>query len=279
MLSRRTFFAASAAAVAAVRAQAAANQIPVGLEMFSVRNELQKDLKGTLASVAGMGYQGVEFFAPYYEWTPEQAKDVRKQLDSLSLRCFSTHNGPKSFQPDNYAKTIELNNILGSKIVVMASAGRVQTLDDWKRVADTLNKTAAAIKSAGLGVGYHNHQLEFKPLEGGTRPMEILASGTTPDITLQLDVGTCIEAGVDPVEWINKNPGRIRSLHLKDWGREPDKGYKVLFGDGVAPWKQIFAAAEKKGGVQYYLIEQEGSALPPFDTAQKCLETFKKMRA
>ena len=93
---------------------------------------------------------------------------------------------------------------------------------------------------------------------------------------LQLDVGTCLEAGSDPVAWIHANPGRIRSMHCKDWS--PGEGYKVLFGEGVAPWKAIFAAAESVGGVEYYLIEQEGSRLSAFETVEKCLANFKKLR-
>jgi sugar phosphate isomerase/epimerase len=93
-------------------------------------------------------------------------------------------------------------------------------------------------------------------------------------VMLQLDVGTCIEAGSDPVAWIRSNPGRIRSLHLKEWSPEPGKGYSVLFGEGVADWKAIFAAAESVGGAEYYLIEQEGSRFPELETAKKCLEAF-----
>ncbi|HNY42833.1 MAG TPA: sugar phosphate isomerase/epimerase, partial [Bryobacteraceae bacterium] len=89
------------------------------------------------------------------------------------------------------------------------------------------------------------------------------------------DVGTCVETGNDPVAWIKANPGRIRSIHLKEWS--PEKGYKVLFGDGKAPWKAIFAAAEKVGGVEFYLIEQEGYDLPPFETAEKCLANIRKI--
>jgi sugar phosphate isomerase/epimerase len=93
---------------------------------------------------------------------------------------------------------------------------------------------------------------------------------------LQLDVGTCLEVGSDPVEWIRENPGRIRSLHLKDWSPITGKGYKVLFGEGIADWKAIFAAAESAGGVEYYLMEQEGSRFPELETAQRCLEAFRK---
>jgi sugar phosphate isomerase/epimerase len=107
----------------------------------------------------------------------------------------------------------------------------------------------------------------------------VLAKNTPKDVMLQFDVGTCVEVGYDPVAWINRNPGRIKSIHLKDYSREPGKGYHVLLGEGDAPWKKIFAAAEKTGGVEFYLIEQEGSAYPPFETAERCLDTFKKMRA
>jgi sugar phosphate isomerase/epimerase len=125
-----------------------------------------------------------------------------------------------------------------------------------------------------LKAGYHNHQAEFTP-DGGIRPIEIIAKNTKPSVMLQLDVGTCIEAGSDPVVWIRANPGRIRSLHLKEWSPEAGKGYTVLFGEGVANWKAIFEAAESVGGVEYYLIEQEGSRISELDTAKKCLETFR----
>jgi sugar phosphate isomerase/epimerase len=91
---------------------------------------------------------------------------------------------------------------------------------------------------------------------------------------LQLDVGTCLQAGSDPVAWIKANPGRIRSLHLKDWSSDPAKGFKVLFGEGSADWKNIFAAAESVGGVEYYLLEQEGSRFSEIETARRCLAAF-----
>jgi sugar phosphate isomerase/epimerase len=92
---------------------------------------------------------------------------------------------------------------------------------------------------------------------------------------LQLDVGTCLEAGADPVAWIRANPGRIRSIHCKDWSPDPNIGYKTLFGEGKADWKAIFQAAENGGGVEYYLVEQEGSRYPELETARRCLEAFR----
>jgi sugar phosphate isomerase/epimerase len=141
-------------------------------------------------------------------------------------------------------------------------------------VAETLNKANDTLKAQDLHAGYHNHDAEWKPVEGKT-PMEVLAANLDRSVMLQLDVGTCLEAGRDPVAWINRNPGRIRSIHLKDWS--PQKQYKVLFGEGTAPWKQIFAAAEKNGGVEYYLIEQEGSEYSEMETAQRCLAAYRKL--
>ncbi len=275
-ISRRSFLV-TAAAVPLVAAARQGKRVPVGLELYSVRDELGKDLMGTVRTVAKMGYDGVEFYSPYFEWTPAYAKDVRKLLDDLGIRCFSTHNGEESFTPANLPRAIELNQIIGSKIIVMASAGEVSGLDGWKGVADTLNRAAGKVKPLGLSVGYHNHQTEFKPVEG-RRPIEVIAAKTTRDVVLQLDVGTCVEVGSDPVAWITQNPGRIKSIHCKDWSPDPGKGYQVLFGDGAAPWKKIFQAAEKTGGVQYYLIEQEGSAYPPTETVERCLATFRKLR-
>lgn len=254
----------------------AASKVPVGLELFSVRDELKADLNGTLTKVAKMGYQGVEFFSPYFDWTAAQARDTRKLLDDLGMRCLSTHNSAKTFAPENLGHATELNQILGSKLIVMASAGKITDLDGWKGVAERLSAASEKLKPAGMRCGFHNHKLEFDPI-GGTKPMEVLAKGTPKDVVLQLDVGTCLHSGTDPVAWIKANPGRIRSLHMKDWG--PEKGYRVLLGEGAAKWKEIFAAAEKSGGVEAYLVEQEGGDLPPFDTVERCLANFKKLRA
>ncbi len=276
--SRRRFVsnvAGTSLALAGMRAVGASKNIPIGLELYSVRHELQKDPAGTLKRVAQMGYECVEFFAPYSNWTPDHAKEVRQQLDELKLRCYSTHNGKDSFTDAGLSKAIELNKILGTRFIVLSSAGDLKTLDEWKQIADMLNKANSQMQSDGLHAGYHNHNVEWEPIDG-QKPMEVLAKNTDKSIMLQLDVGTCVEAGSDPVAWINSNPGRIKSLHLKDWS--PQNGYKVLFGEGVSPWKKIFAAAEKRGGVEYYLIEQEGSRFPEFETVERCLVAYKDMR-
>jgi sugar phosphate isomerase/epimerase len=276
-LSRRSFLAMAGSASLAT-ALAAKNSPPVGIELYSVREQLLQDLFGTVRAVAKMGYQGVEFYSPYMEWKPGYAKEVRRLLDDHGIRCYSTHNSHTSFMPENLPQAIELNQIIGSQFIVMASAGPVSGLDGWKGVAERLNAAAAAMKSAGLRAGFHNHQLEFTPISG-VRPMEVLAKNTDRGIALQLDVGTCVEMGVDPVAWIRSNPGRISSVHCKDWAPGEAHGYRVLFGEGAAPWKELFKAAEDVGGVEYYLIEQEGSAYSPIETAQRCLFNYRKLRS
>src|SRR6266446_6303037 len=169
--SRRSFIALFAAAP--LWAGLATNKhIPVGLELYSVRDELKKDLTGTVRGVAKMGYECVEFYAPYYEWTLDYAKDVRKELDALGVHCYSTHNSAQSFTPEGIGKAIELNQALGARYVVLAHPGNVKDIADWKRTADLLNSANATLASHGLHAGYHNHDLEWKPVEG-QKPIEL----------------------------------------------------------------------------------------------------------
>jgi sugar phosphate isomerase/epimerase len=274
VISRRSFLGSMAAATALAAAMAKAKTIPVGLELYSVREQMKKDLMGTVQGVAEMGYKCVEFFASYYDWTLDDARKVRAKLDELHIQCYSTHNGLEPFSPAGIGKAIDINKILGARYLVNGNPGAVHTLDDWKRVAETLNKANETLKAHGMRAGYHNHDTEWIPVNG-TKPMQVLADHLDKSIMLQLDVGTCLAAGSDPVAWIKQNPGRIRSMHLKDWS--PQKEYKVLFGEGVGDWKGMFAAAESTGGVEYYLIEQEGSAYPEMETALMCLAAFHRI--
>jgi sugar phosphate isomerase/epimerase len=280
-VSRRTFLSMTAALPFAASAltRFKARNVPVGLELYSVRGELAKDLLGTVAAVGKMGYQVVEFYAPYLEWTPDTAKSVRKVLDDQGVQCRSTHNNGQSFTPDGLKKAIELNQIVGSKYIIMASAPKVTTLDGWKALGDQLTALAEKLRPMGMSTGYHNHQVEWRPIEG-KRPMDVIAASTSKDVVLQFDVGTCLEVGDDPIAWINANPGRIRSMHCKDWAAGEGRGYAVAFGEGDAPWRKIFEAAETTGGVEYYLIEQEtGGPGGELQMVQRCLENWKKLRA
>jgi len=261
-----------------------AGKYPIGIELYGVRGELAKDLPNTLRTVAKLGYEIVEFYSPYFAWKTPYAKEVKLLMDDVGLRCYSTHNNIASLSPgETLEHAIELNQILGSRYLVMASAPRVtNTVDGWKRFGDELSKAVERLKPHGLTAGFHNHDAEWAKIDGETRIMDVIAANTPKDFILQLDIGTCLKAGADPIAWINAHPGRIRSIHLKDWAPgavEDEKSYRVLFGEGVAPWKEIFQTAESVGGVEYYLMEQEGSRYSEFETAERCLATWKQMRA
>ena len=258
-------------------------KIPIGLELYSVRGELARDLPGTLREVAKIGYEAVEFYAPYYGWTMPYAKDVRSLMDDLGLRCHSTHNHIESFTAgEGIAKAIELNQIIGARQIVLSMAPKgTEGVEGWKKLCGQLSSAVTQLQPHGLSAGYHNHQAEWVALPGGQRIMDVIAENTPKEFVLQLDVGTCMEAGADPIAWIKAHPGRIKSVHLKDWapGSEKDaKGYKVVFTEGITPWAELIKTAESTGGVEVYLMEQEGSRFSEFETAQRCLANWKRLR-
>jgi sugar phosphate isomerase/epimerase len=286
LLSRRQFTALASASAAGLKAQTK-KQFPIGLQQTAVGRNIQQDLNGTVRAVAKMGYDIIEFSAgTFMNWTPDQAREVRALLDDLNLKCRSTHNEIVSFSGDGLSKSIELNRIIGSDTLVSvrgpgptpgggggAARGGTPaappTLDAWKRFSEQLSQAADRIRSAKMTLGFHNHAIEFQPVEG-TRPIDILAANK--DITsFHLNIGLCLQGGGDPIAFIQQCPGRIQSLLVQD--------YK-----GQARWKEIFSAAEGIGGLQFYLlqrtdglflVQREGTDL--LDFAQKDLQYFRQL--
>jgi sugar phosphate isomerase/epimerase len=286
VLSRRQFAVLAAASAAGLKAQTK-KQFPIGLQQTAVGRNIQQDLTGTLRAIAKMGYDLIEFSAgSFMTWTPDQARQVRALLDELNLKCRSTHNEIVSFSGDGLSKSIELNQIIGSDTLVSvrgpgptpgggrgaASGGTPAarpTLDAWKRFSDQLSQSADRIRSAKMTLGFHNHGIEFEPVER-TRPIDILAANK--DITsFHLNIGLCLQAGGDPIAFIEQCTGRIQSLLVQD--------YK-----GQARWKEIFDTAEKTGRLQFYLlqrtdglflVEREGNDL--LDFAAKDLQYFRQL--
>jgi sugar phosphate isomerase/epimerase len=250
--------------------------VPVGLELWTVRTHLNHDLRATVTAVAEMGYQSVEFYSTYLDWTPAGAADVRALLDDLGLTCASTHNGLRAFTAEALPATVELNRIVGSRLLALASVPPVPGLDGWRRLAEQLTGIAGRLRPFGMSAGFHNHQREWTPIDG-TRPIDLLARNTPPDLVLQLDVGSCVEAGADPVAFINRHPGRVRSLHCKDWSAAA--GYAVAFGEGDCPWPGVFDAAASAGGVEAHIIEQ-GHSTPDeeFAMARRGLDNWKRLQ-
>ena len=279
-LSRRAFLAAAGAAPLAsalgeAGASPARKKVPVGLGMYTLKDEEQRDRMATLRAVARMGYEGVEFWGPYFEWTVAYASEVKALLDELGLACYSTHTRAAYWSDESFPHAIELNQALGSRYVVMDHAPESDTLEGWKRNAALLTKGYETLRPLGIGAALHNWTTEWRLVEG-VRPIDFLAANTPPGFAFQIDLGTALGERGDPVGFIEANPGRVKSYHLKDWS--PDRTKRgLLLGEGEAPWARIFEAAETKGGVEYYLVEQEGSRFTPLETAERSLKIFREL--
>lgn len=255
-------------ALAAAPLRAAAN-IPLAVQVYSVRKDAAEDFAGTLAKLAKMGYEGVEF-AGFYNHSPAA---VRKILADTGLKPFSSHTGLKQLSGDELQKTIDFHAEIGCRYLVVPSLPRTDKADEWRRYAGQLTEIAGKLKAHKMMTGFHNHAIEFVPVEGKV-PMEILFDNTPADVIMQLDVGHCVRAGADPIAYINKYKGRSRSLHIKDFSPQSED---ILLGQGVVKWPEVFKAATTAGKTEIYIIEQERYPFPPLECVEKCLQSLKKM--
>ena len=250
----------------------AKKEMPVGLQLWTVRTECAKDFPGTIAKVAKMGYKGVEF-AGFFNYS---AKDVRKMLDDNGLLCSGSHTAYDLLSNEKLAATMEFNRTIGNKFVIVPWLDRkqLQTKEDWLAKAKTFNEFADKTRSEGVRIGYHSHQGDFLPIDGET-PWDILFGNTSKEVFMQLDTGNCMQGGGDPVAILKKYPGRSLSIHLKEFSATKKK---VLIGEGDVKWKEVFAICESTGGTQWYIIEEESGAYPPLEAAESSLKNYKKLR-
>ena len=252
-------------------AKPAKKRIPLGLQLYSVRNDAAKDLPGVLEAVAKMGYEGVEF-AGYYGHDP---KKIRKMLDDNGLVCCGTHTGLGALLGDNLKRTIELHKTLGTKFIIVPGMGHDRLGDPEKILATAklFNELAAKLEGDGMRTGYHAHGGDFRKFDGKTA-WEIFFSNTKPEVIMQMDVGNCIGGGGDPYALLKQFPGRAASIHLKEHGGL--RGASV--GEGDVRWKEIFELCEKPSGTEWYVVEQEGYGnITPLEAVKRCIQNLKKM--
>jgi sugar phosphate isomerase/epimerase len=282
-VSRRSFIKQSGAALAAVSAVSllgcqkketlpAQKTIPLGVQLYSVRFECEKDLPKTLETVKKIGYQGVEF-AGFYNYT---AQDLKTLLDNNGLKCCGSHTQFPALSPENLEATIAFNHILENKYMIcpwIPEELRI-SLDDWKKMADFFNGLAEKLKPHGMRVGYHNHNMEFKAIDGQT-PWDVFANATTPDVILQLDTGNAADGGADAYQTLIKYPGRAVTIHLKEHSATNPN---AIIGEGDMPWKEILKFCETKGGTEWYIIEEEKEAYPPLVAIEKCYNNFQALK-
>ncbi len=289
-LSRRGFVAAGAGALAMIASASGApqdepsrrqgrqagarrpRQIQFGLQLYSVRDDCGKDLPGTLAKVANMGYTSVEF-AGYYGRT---AKDMRKLLDDNGLTCCGTHTGIDTLLGNNLAGTIEYNQILGNKFLIVPGLAEKyrSSRQAWLETAKLFNELAEKVKPAGMLVGYHNHSIEFKPMDG-EMPWDTFYGNTVADVVMQLDTGNACHGGADPLPFLYKYPGRAKSVHIKAYSKTDGK---ALIGEDDINWAAFFALCRAVGGTEAYIVEHESYAYPPLECVERCIKNLQAMR-
>jgi sugar phosphate isomerase/epimerase len=246
-------------------------RIPIGLQLYSVREDCKQDLPGVLKAVAGMGYEGVEF-AGYYGRT---AQDLRAMLDDLGLKCCGTHTALATILGDELPRTIEFNQILDNRFLIVPSipAERRQSRQGWLETAHLFAAAAESARADGMLVGYHNHAIEFQPLDGEL-PWDTFFSNTPKEVVMQVDIGNALHGGGDPVPYISKYPGRALTVHLKEYSATNDQ---ALIGEGDVNWQETFELCEGVGGTEWYIVEQESYAYPPLECVDRCLQNLRAM--
>jgi sugar phosphate isomerase/epimerase len=249
-------------------AAAPVKKIPVGVQLYSVREQAAKDLPGVLEAIGKMGYKGVEF-AGYYGWDAKP-KELRKLLDANGLKCCGTHTGLETVTGDKLKATAELHTTLGNSFLIVPSI-QAEGAQSWLDMAKRFNEIAAKAKELGMRVGYHAHAGDFRKLEGKTT-WEIFFDNTAPDVIMQLDTGNCLQGGGDPVAMLKKYPGRSASVHVKEFGG-PEA---AVIGQGVVAWNDVFQVCETTGGTVWYVVEHEVGA-DPMGSIKGCLDGLRKM--
>jgi sugar phosphate isomerase/epimerase len=283
MISRRSFLKTTGAVVAAScvgaeRLSAKTLKLPVGLQLYSVRDFLPKDFDGTLAKVHAAGYEVVEA-AGYYKKT---APEFKKSIENAGLKVVSTHH-PLGALLGHEDELIEYGHTLGLKYIVCpglrhkdpSKRGELK-LEDYRWACGELNRIGAKVKAAGMQFGYHNHMGEFES-EGGVVYLDEMLKLCDPKLVVfEMDCGWVIGAGRDPVEYLTKMPERFPLLHVKDIEKSADgKITSPTLGRGKADYAPIIRAAT---GMKYYFVEQEEFDMEPFEALRQDAEYMKKLQ-
>jgi len=259
---------AGAALTSSTRAVfAAEKKVGVGVQLYSVRDQCAADLPGTLAAVSKIGYKAVEF-AGYHG---RSAKELPKLLDHNGLIACGTHTAFETIQPANLDSTMEFNQIIGNKFLIVPWMNETDSKKEWSERAKLFDDTAEKLKPHGLAVGYHAHAHDFKSI-GGISAWDFFFGNTSRDVIMQLDTSNCRDAGQDPLAVLKKYPGRARTIHIKANGAGPE----AVIGEDTINWKEIFSFCEGPGKTEWYVVEHETSK-DPLDTVKRTYAALQKL--
>lgn len=243
---------------------------PVGLQLYSLRDETEKDFIGVLEKVAKIGYQGVEF-AGYGDI---KAAQMKEHLERLDLKAISAHV-PLERLENHLEEEIEYAKALGMRYMVCPWA-TFEGIEDVDKLANTLNKVGEACKAEGITFLYHNHDHEFVKIDG-EYILDLLYAKTNPEyVKAELDLCWVSRGGVDEVAYVEKYSGRCPLLHAKDYVTSP-VFRQVEVGTGLVNFEGIEKVA-KNAGAQWFIVEQEEYNMDPFESIQISLENLKKLK-
>ncbi|MES2705283.1 MAG: sugar phosphate isomerase/epimerase [Verrucomicrobiota bacterium] len=284
--SASTAFALSAGPAFAALAADDVYRKTIGLQLYTLRNEIKADTAGTIKAVAAAGYkQGEMYGFPNCGPMIAAARDCGLELHSSHFEWDSVVN-PKDDSLSDFLKILDKAREAGlSHLVIPYLAdGNRRTLDDYKKVAANANKAAAKAKEAGIQLAYHNHNFEFEPKEGGKRGFDILMEEFSPDMKFEVDIFWVKIAGLEPVDLLKKLSGRVSQVHLKDLKSGiptpaystglPADAFKEL-GNGTIPLEPVLAAA-KEAGVKICHVEQDQSPAP-LKSIQQSMDYLRKL--
>ncbi len=271
-MRRREFIQASAAtAVGLMTFPSLANaalkkQTEVGLQLYTLRDSIFKDAKGVLKQVAGFGYKKLETFA-YRDGNifGMTFADFGKYTKDLGMKVTSGHYGLDQIRSDSWEKAVTDAKSIGQQFMVMpylVDKDRT-SIDDYKKVCESLNKAGEVTKKHGIKFQYHNHAFEFQKLNEQV-PFDVMMAELDPKlVTMELDIYWIYNAGYDPFTYFNKFPGRFEQWHIKDMDKT-DRNRNANVGDGTIDWKKVFGAA-KQAGMKNFYVEHDSFPVAPID--------------
>lgn len=278
-ISRRQFLYGSAMSIAAAAMELKANPLgmPIGCQTFPVRESIAKDFPGTLRQIAGGGFRMIEMCSPpgyekygFGSLAKMKAAEIRDMIKDAGLGCVSCHFQFRELK-DSLDDRIAYAQELGLKQMIVSTFGlrHDATMADWMQAADELNKLGEQTQKAGIQLGFHNHDFEFKEIDGVLIYDQLMKELGPKLVKMQFQVAV-ISLGYEAATYLTKYPWRFISLHLVDWSMAEKK--IVPMGRGSIDWKKLFAAA-KTGGIKNYFVEMD------WDLMQASVPYLRKLKA
>ncbi len=242
----------------------------ISVQLYSLRADAPNDFHGILRSVAGFGYDAVEF-AGYHNYPVE---DLRKTMDEVGLQCSGTHTGIHLLEGEGLSEQLRIHDVLGTKNIIIPwlPAELHNTVEATLKTAERLSKLAAEIAPDGFRLGFHTHDCDMTPLEDGRSTWYVLAENTPDSFIMQFDTANAVHGGGDPVQPLLDFPGRGLAVHLKEY---PFNGECI--GEGTIPFDRVIKAC-RVAGTEYFVVEQESYGdRSPLESVRVCRENLRKL--